>query len=198
MIILIWGEVGIIKIPDLSLMAIFPFSTCGKKTNPTTRGFTTCGRIFIFTMPAKPWCGGMGILPFMTHGEFFFLHERLCRSWTKIRSLLLLRWGLPNFCDLLRLQFQGVDVSFNMKYWYQSKVKIVDFRLLFQKWLVLRIGPKVKIPLRLSHLSHIQADDCRFVYIHQPKAFCFQVYQLWLGCIFSTPFGVHLCLPVLS
>lgn len=31
MLILIWGEVGICKIPHLSLMAIFPFPTYGKK-----------------------------------------------------------------------------------------------------------------------------------------------------------------------
>ena len=56
MLILICGEVGIGKIPHLSLMAIFLFPTYGLAlvVKKLINGFATHGRIFIFTTPAKP------------------------------------------------------------------------------------------------------------------------------------------------
>ena len=85
MLILIWGEVGIGKIPHLSLMVIFPFHTSwfsrrGENKNPTTSGEATSGRIcFLPQVLNHKW--GMEILPWVTNGEFY-------------QSLLLLRWGL--------------------------------------------------------------------------------------------------------
>ena len=76
MLILIWGEIGIGKIPHLSLRAIFSFPTYGLELvvkNRLVVGF------FIFTTPAKPWRGEweyylswlMGILfpSIASHGE---------------------------------------------------------------------------------------------------------------------------------
>ena len=43
----------------------------------------------------------IAIFPFVTHGEFIFIHSWVCHSWKKIQSLLLIRWGLSHYLEIL-------------------------------------------------------------------------------------------------
>ena len=105
MLILIWGEVGIIKIPHLSLMAIFPFPTYGValvvQKNPTTLGLATGGRIFIFTMPAKPSRGEWKYYDSWLIGNLFFSirgfaahREKSNRYFSSDEDFLILSWAM--------------------------------------------------------------------------------------------------------
>lgn len=107
MLILIWGEVGICKIPHLSLMAIFPFPTYGKKQIlPLV--------IFIFTTPAKPWRGEWKYYHSWLMGNLFFSIRGLAAHWEKSNPYF------SSYEDYLSL---FVLHSFGIHTYFQSEIR---------------------------------------------------------------------------